>query len=112
MIEAIRDSVSSKAGRKEGRIRLTVYGNYLISINSLVNYEPYHYSCKGFFSNRHKCTIFILDCQPVGLHPPRGGTFSNLHKDAIQASTGAALTLASKETGKHISSLYFREIGA
>ena len=37
LMEAIRNSVSSKAGRKEGGIRSSVYGNYLMGLTFLVN---------------------------------------------------------------------------
>lgn len=68
-------------------------------------------SVQAFFPNGRKVLCSHFTVSPRGYICSEGKPFCNLHKNATQASTGTAISLASRGTGKQISGLYFGETG-
>lgn len=88
LIKALGDGASSKAGRKEGRKRLTVYGNRWLGITFLGNWETVSLYLPGLFPNLLESTALTLHGQPGRLHPLRDLLLKMLHKQVSALDVG------------------------
>lgn len=102
LIKALGDGASSKAGRQEGRRRLTVYGNCWLGITFLGNRETVSLYRPGLFPNLLESTVLTPHGEPGRLHPLRDLLLKMLHKQvsALDVGETGAQEGFSEDSGK------------